>query len=64
MDPPYKTDYIEKSIELIDSFDILKQDGLIVCESDSLEKIIYSANYSVVKQKKYGDKYVVILKRI
>lgn len=64
LDPPYKTDYIEKSIELIDSFDILKQDGLIVCESDSLEKIIYSANYIVVKQKKYGDKYVVILKRI
>lgn len=63
LDPPYDTDYIEKSIELIDKLDILNKDGIIVCESNSLDKIIYPDNYIEVKNKKYGDKLVVILKK-
>ena len=64
LDPPYKTNYIEKSIELIDKYDLLKDDGIIVCESDSLDKIIYTEKYKSVKDKKYGDKYIVLLKKI
>ena len=63
LDPPYNTDYIEKSIKLIDLYDLV-DDGLIICESDSLDKIIYSDKYTSVKSKKYGDKYIVILKKI
>lgn len=64
LDPPYKTNYIEEAIKLIDNNNLLNNNGLIICESDSLEKIIYPSSYSVVKNKKYGDKYVVILKKI
>jgi 16S rRNA (guanine966-N2)-methyltransferase len=64
LDPPYKTNYIEKSIELIDEYDLLADDGLIICESDSLDKIIYSDKYKSVKDKKYGDKYIVLLQKI
>lgn len=64
LDPPYKTNYIEKSIKLIDKYDLLKDDGIIVCESDSLDKIVYTEKYKSVKDKKYGDKYIVILKKI
>ena len=64
LDPPYKTNYIEKSIELIDKYDLLEDDGIIVCESDSLDKIIYTDKYVSVKDKKYGDKYIVLLKKI
>ncbi len=63
LDPPYKTNYIKKSIELINDYNILNSDGLIICESDNLEKIIYYENYCQIKSKKYGDKYIVILKR-
>ena len=64
IDPPYKTDYIEQSIKLIDEYNMLNEDGLIICENDSLDKIVYPENYEVVKDRKYGDKWVVILKKI
>ena len=64
LDPPYKTNYIEESINLITKYNILSKDGIIVCESDSLDKIIYSDEYKCIKDKKYGDKYIVILKKV
>ncbi len=64
LDPPYKTDFIEQSINLIDEYNMINEDGLIICENDSLDKIIYPNNYQVVKDRKYGDKWVVILKKI
>ena len=64
LDPPYDTDYIKESIVLIDKLDILSKDGIIICESNSLDKVIYPDSYKDVKSKKYGDKWVVILKKI
>lgn len=64
LDPPYKTNYIEKSIELITKLDILTKNGLIICESDSLDRVTYPKNYQIIKEKKYKDKWVVILKQI
>ena len=64
LDPPYKTDFIEQSIKLIDEYNILSDEGLIICENDSLDKIVYPDDYEVVKDRKYGDKWVVILRKI
>ena len=64
LDPPYKTNYIEEAIKLITKYDILSNEGIIVCESDSLDRIIYDDNYKAIKDKKYGDKYIVILKKV
>ena len=64
LDPPYKTNFIEKSIELITENQLLSEDGLIICESDSLDRIVYNEDYKIIKEKKYGDKWVVILKQI
>ncbi len=63
LDPPYKTDYIGKSIELIEKLNLLSDKGIIICESDDLNKIVYSSYYTKVKEKKYGDKYIVLLKK-
>lgn len=64
LDPPYETDYIEKSLKIIIELNLLSDDGLIVCESNSLDKIIYSPELSPIKEKRYGDKCVVILKKV
>ena len=64
LDPPYKTNYIEKSISEIEKNNILNIGGLIVCESDTINKIIFPEKYQVVKEKKYGDKFIVIIKKI
>lgn len=64
LDPPYNTDYIEKSINYIDKYQLLNNEGIIVCENDSLDRIVFPSTYQVIKNKKYGDKWVVILKKI
>lgn len=64
LDPPYKTSLIEDSLKLIDEYDLLRDDGLIVCESDDVDKIIYSNKYESIKEKRYGDKYIVLLKKV
>lgn len=64
LDPPYKTNFIEKSINKITELNLLKEDGIIVCESDTLDRIVYDEEYKIIKDKKYGDKWVVILKQI
>lgn len=61
LDPPYKTNYIEESLELISELKLLNESGLIVCESDNLDKIIYPNTFKSIKSKKYGDKYIVLL---
>lgn len=62
LDPPYDTNCIEISIKLIDKYNLLEKSGLIVCESNNIEKIKYSNKYVLYKQKRYGEKYIVILK--
>ena len=61
LDPPYKTYYIEKSLKKISESNILN--GIVVLESDSLDKLNFSDYYDEIKTKKYGDKYIRILKR-
>ena len=39
LDPPYKTDYDIQAIEIIQNEGLLKDDGIIVLETDSDEKI-------------------------
>ena len=64
LDPPYQSSYIEKSIEKVLEYSLLKEDGILVCESDSMDKIIYPDSFICVKNKKYGDKTVVILRKM
>lgn len=64
LDPPYATNYIEESLKLISDLKLLNESGLIICESDSLDKIVYDKSFDKIKEKKYGDKWVVILKNI
>lgn len=62
IDPPYQTDLVQRSISLIIEKELLNKEGIIIAESDKLEKVIYPRQLQIVKSKKYGDKWVVILK--
>ena len=64
LDPPYQTDLVKKSMEVIEKYELLSKNGIIVAESNTLDKIIYSDKLEIVKSKKYGDKVVAILKKI
>lgn len=64
LDPPYATNYIEQSLNLIAELNLLSDNGLIICESDNLDRIVYPKTFKAIKDKKYGDKWVVILEKI
>ena len=65
LDPPYDTDFIKNSIEKITEYNLVNDNGIIVCESNCLDKIVYDSSiYMSIKERKYGDKWVVIIKKI
>ena len=57
LDPPYKLNLINHSIELIEKYHLLNNNGLIICE---YEQEIFNCNYKLIKEKKYGSKNIKI----
>ena len=66
LDPPYESNLIEKSIEKIIEFDLLKQDGIIIAETDQLELVleeIGKLQVKIIDIRKYGRVKLVFLNR-
>ena len=63
IDPPYKTDFIKDALFLIEKYNLLTNDGLIILESDDKSKLIYNDYYTTFKERKYGDKFILILSK-
>ena len=61
LDPPYKLNLINNCLELIKNNGLLKDDGIIVLEYE--DEIINNLDYEIYKQKKYGSKNIMILKK-
>ncbi len=63
VDPPYNSDYVERSITLIDKLRILKKDGIIVTKiATSESKFIESENIILSDYRKYGNTTVCFYK--
>ena len=62
LDPPYKLNCIDEIVKFVIKNGLLNNDGLIICEFDSEIKKEYD-ELKVIKDKKYGSKYVVIFKK-
>lgn len=63
-DPPYDYHVIEKILKLVNEYDILNDDGIIVVE---FEKELLNDSYGnlkLIKNKKYGWKQVYIYKKM
>lgn len=59
IDPPYKSHFISKAIDMIMEYNLLNEEGLIITES--LDELI-ETNLEVYKEKKYGTKSIIIYK--
>ena len=64
LDPPYNSCYINKSIELLLKRDLLNDNSFIVCETDNLSRIDKFTSLCIRKERKYSDKYIVILEKV
>lgn len=60
LDPPYHDNIIEEAINNIIKYNILNEDGIIVCEVEQDFKF----DLKVIKEKKYGNKKIKVLKKI
>ena len=60
LDPPYKLELINNSIDLILKYNLLNEAGIIVCEYEN-EKIS-NDNLIILKDKKYGNKKITVYK--
>ena len=66
LDPPYKTDYIKKSLELLLGSNLIRNNTKIICETDEKERIIKEIekmNLNVTDQRKYGRANILFLKK-
>ena len=67
IDPPYKTDYIFESLKMITENNILKEDGLIILETDEKDRILKRIDKSkleLIDQRKYGRAHLIFLKEL
>lgn len=60
LDPPYKNNLIQKSLNIILEYNLLNEDGIIVCEYE-MEK--FDCNLEIIKEKKYGSKNIRIYRK-
>ncbi len=63
LDPPYKSDYLEKAVRKISDLRLLNDKGIVVLESDDINKLYYNDYFREVVTRKYGDKYIRIIER-
>lgn len=57
LDPPYAEHLIQSCLDLITKYQLLNENGLIICEYESE---IFSCEYSCIREKKYGSKNIKI----
>ncbi len=66
LDPPYKTDYIFKSIEKIVEYDLLSKDGIIIAETDDenkIQKVKNIKNLEIYDKRKYGIVHIIFIRK-
>ncbi|MCI8654751.1 MAG: 16S rRNA (guanine(966)-N(2))-methyltransferase RsmD [Clostridia bacterium] len=66
IDPPYKTDYILKSLKILEESEIIKEETKIILETDDEERIlkqIESLKFDIIDKRKYGIAHIIFLKK-
>lgn len=63
LDPPFKSEYGIKAINLISEYDLLKKNGLIIYEHLKSDGNVLVENYEEISYKVYGTIAVSYLKR-
>lgn len=66
LDPPYESNYYQKALEKIKEYNLLKEDGIIILETDDKDriiKIIDSKYFDIYDVRKYGRVSLIFLNR-
>lgn len=60
LDPPYNKGLIEPVLDAISKYGILNSGGIIVLESDSTDFNSETADFTILKQRKYGRTVITV----
>ncbi|MBQ3145029.1 MAG: 16S rRNA (guanine(966)-N(2))-methyltransferase RsmD [Clostridia bacterium] len=66
LDPPYKTNYAINAIEQILEYNLLKEDGIIIVETDDknkIDEIEKNNNIEVYDTRKYGTVFIIFIRK-
>lgn len=63
LDPPYKNECLNEIIEIIIKEDLINDNGIIVCEVDSNYLKEDYEKLEIIKNRKYGDKFIIIYEK-
>ena len=66
IDPPYETNFIEKSLEKIIEKNIIQENGIIILETDDekrIKKEIEKINVAIIDERKYGGANIIFLSK-
>lgn len=67
LDPPYNTDFIQKSLKMIINLELINDNSLIIAETDQIERVLEELKelkLELVDKRKYGRADVIFLKKI
>lgn len=62
LDPPYKDKIIVNILDKLVEFELLNENAIIICEAECLDFVKEYEHYELIKEKKYGYKYIYIYK--
>lgn len=64
IDPPYDSGYYAPAVDIIERYNLLKDDGIIVLEMNKSKPIeLNTKNLSIYKERDYGITKIMVLKR-
>ncbi len=63
LDPPYKTDFIEKAIEYIFKYNLLSENGFIIAETNDENKIKQNEDIEIYDKRKYGMVFIIFIRK-
>lgn len=61
LDPPYGGEILENALKLIERFDILSVNGIIICESAVEDR--FAHGFEAVRERRYGATLITVLQR-
>jgi len=67
IDPPYKTDYIEQALKILQNAEFITNETKIIVETDDEERIIRqikNLNFEIIDKRKYGIAHIIFLQRM
>ena len=67
IDPPYQTDYIQKSLKIMQNSKFITNETTIILETDDEKRVIEQIKdlkFEIIDKRKYGIAHIIFLQKM